>query len=98
MADIIGEFWHFLVFQYTKPEQANKAVDQNLKHILYRGQDQTVLEYKILSKCMTNPNQRTNGPVKVHLISGPTISTKTSFAKIEIVLKWVKVKSGQSFI
>ena len=30
---------------------------------------------------------RTNGPVNAHLISVPTISTKTSFAKFDIVLK-----------
>ena len=35
-------------------------------------------------------NQRTNGPVNAHLISGPTISTKTSFAKFDIVLKYGK--------
>ena len=28
-------------------------------------------------------NQRTNGPVNAHLISGPTVSTKTRFAKFE---------------
>ena len=43
-------------------------------------------------------NQKTNGPVNAHLISGPTVSTKTSFAKFDIVLKWVKVSSGSSFI
>ena len=32
-------------------------------------------------------NQRTNGPVNVHLISGPTVSTKISFAKFDIVVK-----------
>ena len=32
-------------------------------------------------------NQRTNGPVNAHLISGPTVSTKISFAKFVIVLK-----------
>ena len=32
--------------------------------------------------------QRTNGPVNAYLISGPTISTKASFAKFDIVLKW----------
>ena len=42
--------------------------------------------------------QRTNGPVNVHLISGPTISTKTSFAKFDVVLKWVMLNSGSSFI
>ena len=44
------------------------------------------------------PNQRTNGPVNAHLISGPTVSTKTSFANFDIVLKWVKVNLGSSFI
>ena len=28
--------------------------------------------------CKINTNQRTIGPVKAHLISGPTVSTKTS--------------------
>ena len=36
-------------------------------------------------------NQRTNGPVNAHLISKPTVSTKTNFAKSDIDLKWVKV-------
>ena len=43
-------------------------------------------------------NQRTNGPVRAHPISGPTIRTKTSFAKFDIVFKWVKFNSGSSFI
>ena len=43
-------------------------------------------------------NQRTNGPVNAHLISGPTVSIKTSFANFDIVLKWVNVNSGSSFI
>ena len=43
-------------------------------------------------------NQRTNGPVNGHLISGPTINTKSSVAKFDIVLKLVKVNSGSSFI
>ena len=43
-------------------------------------------------------NQRTNGPVNAHLISGPNVSTKTSFAKFDIVLKRVKVNSGLSFV
>ena len=34
-------------------------------------------------------NQRTKGPVNAHLISGPTVSTTTSFANLNIVLKWV---------
>ena len=44
-----------------------------------------------------NNNQRTNGPVNAHLISGPAVSTKTSFANLDIVLKWVKVNSRSSF-
>ena len=32
-------------------------------------------------------NQRTDGPVNAHLISGDTVSTKTSFAKFDIVSK-----------
>ena len=28
-------------------------------------------------------NQRTNGPVNAHLIYGPTVSTKTSFANFD---------------
>ena len=32
-------------------------------------------------------NQRTNGPVNAHLISGLTISTKTSLAKFETLVK-----------
>ena len=39
----------------------------------------------------SNENQRTNGPVNAHLISEATVSTKTSFANFDIVLKWVKV-------
>ena len=48
--------------------------------------------------CEIYKKQRINGPVNAHLISGPTVSTKTSFAKFEFVLKWVKVNSGSSFI
>ena len=43
-------------------------------------------------------NQRTNGPVNAHLISGPTVCTKTSFANFDIDLIWVKVNSGSLFI
>ena len=43
-------------------------------------------------------NQRTNGPVNAHLISGATVSTKASLAKFDIILIWVKVNSGSSFI
>ena len=32
-------------------------------------------------------NQRANGPVNTHLVSVPNISTKTSFAKFDIVVK-----------
>ena len=43
-------------------------------------------------------NQTTNGPVNAHLISWHTVGTKTSYAKFDTVLKWVKVNSGSSFI
>ena len=43
-------------------------------------------------------NQRTNGLVNAHPISGPSVGTKTSFANFDIVLKWVKVNSGSLFI
>ena len=43
-------------------------------------------------------NQKTSGPVNAHLISGAPVSTKTSFAKFDIVLKWVNVNSVSSFI
>ena len=39
-------------------------------------------------------NQRTNCPVNAHLISWPTIS----FAKFNIVVKYVKVNSGHIYI
>ena len=32
-------------------------------------------------------NQRTNGPVNAHLISGPAISKKTKFAEFDIDIK-----------
>ena len=34
-----------------------------------------------------NKNQRTNGPVNAHLICRLTMSTRTSFSKIDNVLK-----------
>ena len=39
-------------------------------------------------------NQGTNGPINAHLISEPTVSTKTSFTIFDIDIKWVKVNSG----
>ena len=42
--------------------------------------------------------QISNPHVNAHIISGATISIKTSFAKFDFVLKWVKVNSGSSFI
>ena len=47
---------------------------------------------------VTKYNQRTDGPVNAHLISGPTLSTKPSFAEFDIVLKWVKLNSGSLYI
>ena len=49
-----------------------------------------------LFRCLKN--QRANGPVIAHMIYGPTVSIKTSFAKFDIALKLVKVISGSSFI
>ena len=37
-------------------------------------------------------NQSTNGPINAHLTSGPTLSTKTSFAKFAI---FCKIGQGQ---
>ena len=37
-------------------------------------------------QCSKLMDQRTNVPVNAHLISRPTISTKTSFAKFDIVV------------
>ena len=37
-------------------------------------------------------------PVNAHLISGPTVSTKTIFAKFDLAIKWVKVDPGSSFV
>ena len=42
-------------------------------------------------------NQRTNSPVNAHMISEPTISTKTILVKFYIVVK-VTVNSGSSFV
>ena len=41
---------------------------------------------------------RTNGTANAHLIFGPTnLSTKTSFAKFDIIVKKIKVNPGSSF-
>ena len=45
------------------------------------------MESKSLPLGGAKGNQTTNGPLNAHLISGPTISTKTSFAKFDIVVK-----------
>ena len=52
----------------------------------------------IAAFCSRALNQMINDPVNTHLIFGPTLCTKTSFAKFDIVLKWIKVTSGPSFI
>ena len=36
---------------------------------------------------MAYMNHKTNGPVNVHLLCGPNISTNTNFAKFDIVVK-----------
>ena len=51
----------------------------------------------IVAFCSRELNQMTNVPLNTHLIFGPTLCTKTSFAK-DVVLKWVKVNTGSSFI
>ena len=57
------------------------------------------LNFKLFAAfCSRELNQMTDVPVNTHLIFGPTLCTKTSFAKFDIVLKWVKVNSGSSFI
>ena len=57
------------------------------------------LNFKLIAAfCSRELNQMTNVPVNTHLIFGPTLCIKTSFAKFDIVLKWVKVNTGSSFI
>ena len=59
------------------------------------------LNFKLIAAfCSRELNQMINVPVNTHLILvfGPTLCTKTSFAKFDIVLKWVKVYTGSSFI
>ena len=57
------------------------------------------LNFKLIAAfCPHELNQMTNVPVNNHLIFGPTLCKKTSFAKFEIALKWVKVNTGSSFI
>ena len=71
----------------------------NPQHILKEDQWFKFIEPCCEKTCFShNANQRTSGPVNAYLISGPTISTTTSFPKFDIVLKWVKVNSGSSFI
>ena len=44
-----------------------------------KGADQLRCNHKAdLRLCFRIHNQRTNGPVNAHLISGPTVSTKTN--------------------
>ena len=57
------------------------------------------LNFKLIAAfCSRELNQMTNVPVNTHLKFWPTLCTKTSFAKFDIVLKWVKVNTGSSFI
>ena len=46
---------------------------------------------------MCKYHHRSNGPVNTPLTSGPTLITKTSFAKFEIIAKSVKVISGSLY-
>ena len=44
------------------------------------------LNFKLIAAfCSIELNQMTNVPVNTHLIFGPTLCTKTSFAKFDIV-------------
>ena len=57
------------------------------------------LNFKLIAAfCSRELNKMTNVHVNTHLIFGPTLCTKTRFAKFDIVLKWVKVNTGSSFI
>ena len=59
-----------------------------------------ISRYRICSRAETyqSLNQRTNGPVNAHLISGPTVSTKTSKIcqgqpSVIIYIKFVELES-----
>ena len=56
-----------------------------------RGVRSSPVCFTIVSFSLVILHQRTNGPVNAHLIFRPTLSTKSSFAKFGIVLKWEKV-------
>ena len=65
----------------------------NLGSLLYKDVSVMSNKYKY---------QRTNGPVNTQLISGPgisTIHTKPGYvAKFDLVVKYVKVNTGSSFL
>ena len=52
-----------------------------------------LLKFKIKIRVGSGRGVRLGG-----LFSGPTASTKTSFANFDIVFKWVTVNSGSLFI
>ena len=53
------------------------------------------LNFKLIAAfCSCELNQMTNVPVNTRLIFGPTLCTKASFAKFDIVLKLVKTESS----
>ena len=56
-----------------------------------RGVRSSPVCFTIVSFSWVILHQKTNGPVNAHLISRPTLSAKTSFAKI-----WHCLKMGQS--
>ena len=66
----------------------NKGFYEDLTKIIFQLSSKSALSLllsdfvehlkQVLSQCSTNElqDQRTNGPVNAHLISGPTVSTK----------------------
>ena len=75
--------------QSSKPKREITKItnSQNTKRRYGQPSEQLFPKRWPLSNPNRTKNQRTNGPVNAHLISGPTISTKTSFAKFDIVVK-----------
>ena len=76
-----------------------EKVRKNIEGRRTDDDDEFRLNFKLIAAfCSRELNQKNNDPANTHLIFGPTLCTKTSFAKFDIVLKWVKVNTGSSFI
>ena len=73
---------------------ARNIYDNNSSQLLCKRKKNIENKKEKVDKIKKKKKQRINGPVNAHLISGPTISTKTSFAKFNIFLIWVTVSSG----